>query len=37
MASAVELADSLDEGVVVTVLCDGADKYLTESFWEDDA
>ncbi len=21
-------------GVIVTVLCDGADKYLSESFWD---
>jgi cysteine synthase B len=24
------------EGVIVTVLCDAADKYLSEHFWEDD-
>ena len=23
------------EGVIVTILCDGADKYLSEHFWED--
>ncbi len=25
------------EGVIVTVLCDGADKYLSEHFWDDPA
>jgi hypothetical protein len=23
-------------GTLVTVLCDGADKYLTDRFWEED-
>jgi hypothetical protein len=23
-------------GTIVTVLCDGADKYLTDRFWEED-
>jgi len=36
VASALDLAGELDEGVVVTVLCDGADKYLTERFWEEE-
>ena len=35
VASALDLARELDEGVVVTILCDGADKYLTEKFWEE--
>ncbi len=35
VASALEVAEALSEGVVVTVLCDGADKYLTEKFWEE--
>jgi S-sulfo-L-cysteine synthase (O-acetyl-L-serine-dependent) len=25
----------MDSGTVVTILCDGADKYLSESFWEE--
>jgi cysteine synthase B len=29
------LADSREPGVIVTVLCDGAYKYLSESFWTD--
>lgn len=35
VTSALAVADSLTQGVVVTVLCDGADKYLTEKFWEE--
>lgn len=30
-----ELTDEGRAGVIVTVLCDGADKYLSESFWDD--
>jgi cysteine synthase B len=33
VASALRLAARLDRGVVVTVLCDGAEKYLSEKFW----
>ena len=33
--AALQLARDLSEGVVVTVLCDGAEKYLSERFWED--
>jgi len=36
VASALELAAEIEEGVIVTVLCDGADKYLTERFWEEE-
>jgi cysteine synthase B len=32
-----ELAEQGREGVIVTVLCDSADKYLSESFWDDDS
>jgi S-sulfo-L-cysteine synthase (O-acetyl-L-serine-dependent) len=35
VATALQVARGLDSGTVVTVLCDGADKYLSESFWED--
>ena len=35
VVAALRLARALDEGVVVTVLCDGADKYLSERFWDD--
>jgi S-sulfo-L-cysteine synthase (O-acetyl-L-serine-dependent) len=35
VATALEVACEIEGGVVVTILCDGADKYLSESFWED--
>ena len=31
-----ELARAGKRGVIVTVLCDGADKYLSEHFWDED-
>ncbi len=31
-----ELRDQGRGGVIVTILCDGADKYLSESFWDDE-
>jgi cysteine synthase B len=31
-----ELSTEGRAGVIVTVLCDGADKYLSESFWDDE-
>jgi cysteine synthase B len=34
--TALQVAQTLTEGVVVTVLCDGADKYLSERFWDED-
>jgi S-sulfo-L-cysteine synthase (O-acetyl-L-serine-dependent) len=33
LAATLQVARSLDEGVVVTVFPDGAEKYLTEAFW----
>lgn len=35
VACALKVAQELDEGVIVTVLCDGAEKYLSEPFWEE--
>jgi len=35
LATALRVARDLDSGTVVAILCDGADKYLSESFWED--
>ena len=35
VATALEVARGIENGVVVTILCDGADKYLSERFWED--
>ncbi|MCI0620577.1 MAG: cysteine synthase family protein [Acidobacteria bacterium] len=32
--AALQMAKTLEEGVVVTVLCDGGMKYLNERFWE---
>jgi cysteine synthase B len=32
---ATRLADEGQSGVVVTILCDGGQKYLSESFWND--
>lgn len=34
VASALALAGRLTEGVVVTILCDGAEKYLSDRFWD---
>jgi S-sulfo-L-cysteine synthase (O-acetyl-L-serine-dependent) len=33
LAASIDVARRLDEGVIVTVFPDGAEKYLTESFW----
>ena len=35
VATSLRVAQELESGVIVTVLCDGADKYLSESFWEE--
>jgi cysteine synthase B len=35
VATSLRVARGLESGVVVTILCDSADKYLSESFWED--
>ncbi len=35
VAAALELTAELERGVVVTVLCDNADKYLSEAFWDE--
>ena len=35
VAAALEVAKEIESGVIVTVLCDGADKYLSENFWEE--
>ena len=38
VTAAVDVARRLHgqnrQGVIVTVLCDGADKYLSEAFWD---
>ena len=33
MVAAIKVAERLKEGVVVTIFCDSASKYLSESFW----
>ena len=35
VAAALRVAAKIREGVIVTVLCDAADKYLSEQFWDD--
>ena len=35
VVAAVRLAREAREGVIVTVLCDSSDKYLSERFWDD--
>lgn len=35
VATALEVALEVEDGIVVTVLCDSAGKYLSESFWEE--
>ncbi len=34
VAAALRVAAQIREGVIVTVLCDSADKYLSEQFWD---
>ena len=35
VVAALQIAQQIKEGVVVTIACDGADKYLSEHFWDD--
>jgi cysteine synthase B len=35
--AATKIAATLKEGVIVTVLCDGGDRYLSERLWDEDA
>ena len=35
VATSLRVARGLESGVIVTILCDSADKYLSESFWEE--
>ncbi|HSH77784.1 MAG TPA: cysteine synthase family protein [Herpetosiphonaceae bacterium] len=35
VAAAIEVARRIERGVVVTVLCDSASKYLSERFWDE--
>ncbi len=36
IVAALRVAEKLDEGVVVTMLCDSANKYLSDKFWEEE-
>jgi cysteine synthase B len=36
LLAALEVAEELDSGVVVTIFCDNGDRYLSDRFWEDD-
>jgi S-sulfo-L-cysteine synthase (O-acetyl-L-serine-dependent) len=35
VAAAVQLAERLEQGVIVTILCDGGSRYLSDKFWEE--
>lgn len=35
VAAALRVARTLSQGVVVTILCDGASKYLSDRFWDE--
>lgn len=36
IVAALRVAEQLEEGVVVTILCDSANKYLSDKFWEEE-
>jgi cysteine synthase B len=36
VAAALKVAERIEEGVIVTILCDDASKYLSEKFWEEE-
>jgi S-sulfo-L-cysteine synthase (O-acetyl-L-serine-dependent) len=36
LIAALEVANGIDEGVVVTIFCDNGDRYLSERFWRED-
>jgi S-sulfo-L-cysteine synthase (O-acetyl-L-serine-dependent) len=35
VAVALQITSAIEEGVVVTILCDNADKYLSDRFWDE--
>lgn len=37
LCAALRLAETLDEGVIVTIFCDNGDRYLSERFWEEES
>lgn len=36
VAAALKVAEGISEGVIVTILCDGGSRYLSEKFWENE-
>lgn len=36
VAAALKVAEQIEEGVIVTILCDDGSKYLSEKFWEEE-
>ena len=36
VVAALRVAETLEDGVVVTILCDSANKYLSDKFWEEE-
>ena len=36
IVAALRVAEKLEEGVIVTILCDSANKYLSDKFWEEE-
>ena len=36
IVAALRVASQLEDGVIVTILCDSAGKYLSDKFWEED-
>lgn len=35
VVAALRIAETIDEGVIVTILCDGGSRYLSDPFWEE--
>ncbi len=36
LVASLKLAETLDEGVIVTIFCDNGDRYLSDRFWEEE-
>jgi cysteine synthase B len=34
IVAALRIAQGLERGVIVTILCDGGGRYLSEKFWD---
>lgn len=37
LIAALQIAEEIDEGVIVTIFCDNGDRYLSERFWSDES